>query len=102
MGSVGSAGGHPLRVLRCQEVEPPEVVVDRRDLELGEFRLVRVPAYGVLPHHGAGPGRILPDHPDRQTMQDTEPVVEALHVSSLECESVGGSFVCNEYATALR
>jgi len=35
-------------------------------------------------------------------VQDAEPVAEALHVSSVEGEALGGPLVGDEYATALR
>src|SRR3954467_2231556 len=83
-GRTGSGG---------QEVEPPDVVLDRRDDALGETGLSRVCPHRFLAHHGAGAGRVASDHPHREAVQDAHAVVQPLHVARVQGELFGGPLV---------
>jgi hypothetical protein len=51
-------------LLRRQEIEPPEVILDWRHLEISEPGLLRVAAHAILAHDGASSRSVLADHAD--------------------------------------
>src|SRR3954465_2604218 len=64
-----------------QQVEAPEVVLDRQDLARGETGLPRVLLDRARTDDGAGPRRALADHSDRQAVEDAEAVEETLDLA---------------------
>ena len=66
--------------LLSQEVEPPEIVLDRRDLAAPEPGLRRITAHGVLAHDRARARGVFADHAHGKAMQDAEAVVQTLYV----------------------
>jgi hypothetical protein len=63
--AVGASKAGAAARLLGQQVETPELVLDRLDLEALEPCLSRVPLHRVWSHHRSGAGRVVAHHSDR-------------------------------------
>src|SRR4029453_10544732 len=81
--------------------EAPEVVLDREHLATGEAGMRCVAPDGVRADHGPCARGALADHPDRQAVEDTEAVEEALDLAGGRGERGFRAFVADEHETAV-
>src|SRR5947208_436703 len=90
------AAARSTATLRRQEIEAPEVALDRHDVTAREPGLVGVASNSLGPHHGPRAGGAVPDHPDRQAVEDAEAVVEPLDLRRRRGVSVLRPLVADE------
>src|SRR2546422_4211813 len=93
--------GAEKRVLGLQQVEAPEIVLDRQHLTGRKAGLVCITLDGCCADHRAGSDRAFPNHADGQAVEDTEAVVEPLHFTRRGRERILGALVADEHDAAV-
>jgi hypothetical protein len=82
--------------LEAQQVEAPEVVLDRQHFARGGAGVVCVAADRFAAEHGARARRARPDNSHRQAVEDAKPVEETLGLARGRDEPVFGALVADE------
>src|SRR3982074_2380458 len=84
-----------------QSIEPPEVALDRQDLDVRKTRFARVLAQAARAHHRTSARGVGLDHADRKAVHRAEAVHEPLELIARRCELFCDLLVGNDDGPAI-